>query len=82
MENRILILSKCIGKKKDKNNQEFIWSFNFKGYYKGHHISMIRLVNSTDLPIEADKDYLVWCQEIEVSKDQLFVSYIKLKNLR
>lgn len=85
MQELILIISRCVSKRKNVNGGESFYRFHFKGYYAGEKIKIIHLYsNKTDLlgeQLSKGDDYLLWVKRKCVYQEILEVELIKHKKI-
>lgn len=83
MQELILVISRCVSKRKSVKGAHCFYRFHFKGYYAGERIKMIHLY-----PPEMDRenlskgdDYLLWVKKRRVHEEILEVELISFKKI-
>ncbi len=75
MQDKILILSRCLKVKSDE------YEFHFKGYFQGNKIDSVRLIEAREGLFHKGHDYLLWVTHIKNIDQVLFVKLIKHKKI-
>ncbi len=75
MEARVVVLSRCMGLTKNKR----VYSFHFKGSYKGQLIKVIYL--RTFYGFVKNQDYLLYLNIIEIKEGIIWADVLKMKSL-
>ncbi|MDO9183508.1 MAG: hypothetical protein Q7U04_13925 [Bacteriovorax sp.] len=85
MQELILVISRCISRKKGLEKGLAYYKFHFKGYYAGEKIKEIHLYKSKrELEMEhlsKGDDYLLWVKSKRVYQEILEVELIKYKKI-
>lgn len=82
MQELILVISRCISKRKSVKGDKCYYCFHFKGFYKGERVKKIHLYldNQFDMLSKGD-DYLLWVMEKRINLETLEVDLIKYKKI-
>ena len=82
MQELILVISRCVSKRKSVKGEKCFYYFHFKGFYGGERIKSIRLYpgEHDDLLSKGD-DYLLWVKKKRISLETLEVDLIKYKKI-
>jgi hypothetical protein len=85
MQELILVISRCVSKRKSAKGEKSFYRFHFKGYYAGEKIKVIHLFSDQFnlLPKQLSKgdDYLLWVKRKRVYLEVLEVELIKYKKI-
>ena len=85
MQELILIISRCVSKRRSAKGGKILYKFHFKGYYAGEKIKVIQLFYSnSDETLEhlsKGDDYLLWVKRKRISQEVLEVELIKYKRI-
>jgi hypothetical protein len=85
MQELILVISRCVSKRKSAKGEKSFYRFHFKGYYAGEKIKVIHLFSDQFnlLPEQLSKgdDYLLWVKRKRVYLEVLEVELIKYKKI-
>lgn len=89
MQELILIISRCLGHRKNIKGSKHYWRFHFKGFYKGQKVKCVHLYSLDGLNNGVDKmqslskgdDYLLWVQKKRLNCEILEVELIKYKKI-
>jgi hypothetical protein len=81
MQEKILILSRCQGIKKENESFVNFYRFHFRGYYQGYKINMIHVICENNIQFQKGDDYLLWVEHLKHSKTILEVQLIKYKKI-
>ena len=83
MQELILVISRCLSKRKSVKSQNSFYCFHFRGYYAGEKIKMIHLYSKQNQPQQLSKgdDYLLWVKRRRVYQEVLEVELIKYKKI-
>lgn len=82
MQDLILVISRCVSKRKSVKGKHSFYRFHFKGHYLGEKIKEIHL-----FPIETEEnlskgdDYLLWVRKRRVNSEILEVDLICFKKI-
>jgi hypothetical protein len=67
MQELILVISRCVSKRRSTKQEKSFYRFHFKGYYAGEKIKMIHLYTSKfdllDEQLSKGDDYLLWVKK-------------------
>ena len=81
----ILVISRCVSKKKKLKNDDYFYQFHFKGYYLGKKIRIIHLhLLESERHLDfltKGEDYLLWVKRRAVDQEILTVELIKHKKI-
>jgi hypothetical protein len=82
MQELILVISRCVSKRKSVKAEECFYCFHFLGFYRGQKIKKIHLYpgRQVDMLSKGD-DYLLWVREKRISLEVLEVDLIKCKKI-
>lgn len=80
MQELILVISRCISKRKNSKGEKTFYRFHFKGYYCGQKIKVIHIFAPADQLSKGD-DYLLWVKQKKVFQEILEVDLIKYKKI-
>ncbi len=80
MQELILIISRCLSKRKKVGGPGDYYKFHFKGFYAGERIKMIHLFAAGDQLTKGD-DYLLWVKKKRVYCEKLEVELVKFKKI-
>ncbi|MDD4973018.1 MAG: hypothetical protein PHY93_01635 [Bacteriovorax sp.] len=85
MQELILVISRCVSKRKSVKGEKSFYRFHFKGYYAGEKVKVIHLFSSGNslFPEQLSKgdDYLLWVKRKRVYLEVLEVELIKYKKI-
>ena len=88
MQELILVISRCLSKKRNKNSKNIYYRFHFRGFYKGKKIKEIHLYfNITEEKITNNEslskgeDYLLWVKKKQIDQEVLEADLIKYKKI-
>lgn len=85
MQELILVISRCVSKRKSIKGEKFYYRFHFKGYYQGQKIKIIHLFPSgpglASEQLSKGDDYLLWVKRRKVREEILEVELIKYKRI-
>jgi hypothetical protein len=85
MQDLILIISRCVSKRKSIKAKKLYYKFHFKGFYMGEKIKIIHLFptdeNKGNEQLSKGVDYLLWVKRREISHEILEVDLIKYKKI-
>lgn len=86
MQELILVISRCISKRKSPKSNKYFYRFHFKGFYKGEKIKVIHLYAPTewecaDQQLIKGDDYFLWVKRVKVEDEILEVDLIKYKKI-
>ena len=90
MQELILVISRCLSKKRNKSSEIIYYRFHFLGFYKGEKIKEIHLylncdqnkkVNAKVESLSKGDDYLLWVKKKQVSQEILEAELIKYKKI-
>lgn len=85
MQELILIISKCVSKRKSAKTGKCYYRFHFKGYYAGQKIKAVYLYPSIFEQLEDQlskgDDYLLWVKRRKAHEEILEVDLIKYKKI-
>lgn len=85
MSELILVISRCVSKRKSVKGDKCFYRFHFKGYYSGQKIKVIHLFQPqsfNDLEqLSKGDDYLLWVLQKRVHQEILEVELIKYKKI-
>lgn len=84
MQELILVISRCVSKRRSPKRNLSYYRFHFKGYYLGHKIKIIHLFpenNELNEQLSKGDDYLLWVKRRRVLDEILEVDLIKYKKI-
>jgi hypothetical protein len=81
MQEKILILSRCITMRKSLRTARKYYRFHFKGYYRGLKINEIHVVCGDKAELSKGEDYLLWVEQLSLKETILEVRLIKYKKI-
>lgn len=81
MQELILVVSRCISRKKSVEGKEYFFKFHFRGFYAGEKIKLIHLYSSRTEELSKGEDYLLWVKRKRVYQAILEVDLIKAKKI-
>lgn len=83
MQELILVISRCVSKRKSIRSEKNYCRFHFKGYYAGERIKMIHLfsLDTTLEKLSKGDDYLLWVKRKRVYQEVLEAELIKYKKI-
>lgn len=81
MQEKILILSRCLTLRKSPRTSRKYYRFHFKGYYRGFKINEIHVVCGTHAELEKGEDYLLWVEHMSLRETILEVRLLKYKKI-
>lgn len=82
MQDLILVISRCVSKRKSVKGERCFYRFHFKGYYAGERIKVIHLFPEVDHEIlSKGDDYLLWVRKRRVHQEILEVEMISYKKI-
>lgn len=85
MQELILVISRCISKRKNPKNSKNFYRFHFKGFYRGQKIKVIHLhppVEFADQQLIKGDDYFLWVKRRRVENEILEAELIKYKKIQ
>lgn len=85
MQGLILVISRCISKRKSVKSGRCFYRFHFKGFYCGQKIKTIHLF-PTEFSTQSEQlskgdDYLLWVKRNRIYEEVLEVELIKYKKI-
>ena len=82
MQGLILVISRCVSKRKSVKGEVSYYRFHFKGFYAGEKIKGIHVFsNNKDENLSKGDDYLLWVQGKKINKEVLEVNVVKYKKI-
>lgn len=81
MSDLILVLSKCQRKIRKVKEQKNYFRFHFKGFYLGHKVREILIIDGESEEYEIDQDYLLFVKKHSIEDGILKVITIKSKRV-
>lgn len=85
MQELILVISRCVSKRRSAKGEKSFYRFHFKGYYAGEKIKVIHLYisksNQLSEQLSKGDDYLLWVKRKQVNQEVLEVELIKYKKI-
>jgi hypothetical protein len=82
MQELILVISRCVSKRKSVKGAHSFYRFHFKGYYAGERIKIIHLFPSeSETSLSKGDDYLLWVKRRRVHNEILEVELITFKKI-
>lgn len=84
MQELILVISRCVSKRRSVKGEKIFYRFHFIGFYKGQKIKKIHLFSTLFEPLEPitkGDDYLLWVKKRRVNQEVLEVDLIKYKKI-
>lgn len=82
MQDLILVISRCVSKRKSVKGEQCFYRFHFKGYYAGERIKIIHLFPSQEKEsLSKGEDYLLWVKKLRVHQEILEVELITFKKI-
>lgn len=82
MQELILVISRCVSKRKSVKGERNFYRFHFKGYYAGERIREIRLfLESPEESLSKGDDYLLWVRKRRIHQEILEVDLISFKKI-
>ena len=81
MQELILVISKCVSKKRAVRQEEQYYQFHFKGYYAGSKIKAIHLYPGGSENLSKGVAYLLWVKRKRIYGEILEVNLIKFKKI-
>lgn len=82
MQELILVISRCVSKRKSVKAGQTFYRFHFKGYYAGERIKMIHLYPfGPEENLSKGDDYLLWVRKLRVHQEILEVEMISYKKI-
>ncbi len=85
MQELILVISRCVSRRINRNNEKTYYRFHFLGFYCGHKIRSIHLFADPKQlnlgPIAKGEDYLLWVKKKRINQEILEVELIKYKKI-
>ena len=90
MQELILVISRCLSKKRNKNSEIIYYRFHFLGFYKGEKIKEIHLYcdinpkkysSENDERLSKGEDYFLWVKKKQVTQEILKAELIKYKKI-
>ena len=82
MQDLILVISRCVSKRKSVKGEKCFYRFHFKGFYAGEKIKIIHLYPGRDEEkLSKGDDYLLWVRKKRVNHEVLEVDLIKFKKI-
>ena len=88
MQELILVISRCLSKKRSKNSKIIYYRFHFRGFYKGKKIKEILLYSNisedkktNDESLSKGEDYLLWVKKKQINQEVLEADLIKYKKI-
>jgi hypothetical protein len=85
MQELILVISRCVSKRKSTKEGTPYYIFHFKGYYFGEKIKEIHLylagIDFFDEQLSKGDDYFLWAKRKSICQGILEVELIKYKKI-
>lgn len=85
MQELILVISRCLSKRKSVKLGECFYRFHFRGYYYGQKIKTIHLfsieLSAQNEQLSKGDDYLLWVRRKRIYQEVLEVELIKYKKI-
>lgn len=84
MQELILVISRCVSKRKSVKGERNFYRFHFKGFYAGERIKEIHLYPDQENPeqsLSKGDDYLLWVRKRKVHQEILEVDLISFKKI-
>lgn len=82
MQELILVISRCVSKRKSTKEEKSYYRFHFVGYYAGEKIKSIHLYPAPQSEhLSKGDDYLLWVKRRRVHREVLEVELIKYKKI-
>lgn len=84
MQELILVISRCVSKRKSVKGERSFYRFHFKGFYAGERIKVIHLYPDPENPeqsLSKGDDYLLWVRKRKVHQETLEVDLISFKKI-
>ncbi len=81
MQEKILILSRCLTVRKSPRTTRKYYRFHFKGYYRGFKINEIHVVCGENADLTKGDDYLLWVEQVSLKESVLEVRLLKYKKI-
>lgn len=82
MQDLILIISRCVSKRKSVKGECCFYRFHFRGHYLGERIKEIRIYpQSGNENLTKGDDYLLWVRKRRVNNEILEVDLISHKKI-
>ena len=83
MQELILVISRCVSKRKSVKGERWFYRFHFRGFYAGEKIKSIHLFLNNDENEQLSKgdDYLLWVRRKRILGEILEVDLIKYKKI-
>lgn len=81
MQEKILILSRCLTMRKSPRSAKQYYRFHFKGFYRGWKINEIHVIGPSDAHLEKGEDYLLWVEQLGLKDAILEVRLLKYKKI-
>ncbi len=81
MQELILVISRCLSKRKSVKGESYYYRFHFKGFYAGETIKTIHLYMNEDQMLSKGDDYLLWVRKKRKINEVLEVELIKHKKI-
>lgn len=82
MQELILVISRCVSKRKSVKGESSFYRFHFRGYYAGERIKGIHLFpDESGECLSKGGDYLLWVRKRRVHQEILEVDLISFKKI-
>jgi hypothetical protein len=82
MQELILIISRCVSKRKSPRSEKSFYCFHFKGFYRGEKVKVIHLYSEgLEENLSKGDDYLLWVKRKNIKDEVLEVDLIKHKKI-
>lgn len=81
MQEKILILSRCLAHRKSPRTARQYYRFHFKGHYHGQRINEIHVICRYNVDLLAGGDYLLWVEHVSQKRAILEVCLLKYKKI-
>jgi hypothetical protein len=87
MQELILVISRCVSKRKSVKGEKCFYRFHFRGFYAGEKIKVIHLFLNENLNGKQDEqlskgdDYLLWVRKKRIFEETLEVELIRYKKI-
>lgn len=84
MQEMILVISRCLSKRKSVKSEKCYYRFHFRGYYAGERIKSIHLfpdLDKVDESLSKGDDYLLWVRKRRVHQEILEADLIAYKKI-
>jgi hypothetical protein len=82
MQELILVISRCVSKRKGVKGEKCFYSFHFLGFYKGERIKKIHLFPGEKVErLTKGDDYMLWVMRKRINLEILEVDLIRYKKI-